>query len=299
MNTDTAILRDRIIRSTRDFFHGEGYVEVDTPVRVSVPAQEAFIDAVPSGSMFLRTSPEFHMKRLLCEGMEKIFQIGPCFRDGETGSRHNTEFTMLEWYCSGCDYADILDLTCSYIRHVVASLGESGCFNYSGTDISVTDPWVIRTVSEVFREFAGWDPVASFDQDRFDLDLVTKVEPRLSGRRPVVIKDYPPEAAAFARMRTGSVPVAERWELYIGGLEIANAYSELTSPTEQRARLMAIADERRKAGRPVYVQDEAFLLALERGMPECAGAALGLDRLIMLLTDSDTIEKVRYFCRES
>jgi lysyl-tRNA synthetase class 2 len=150
-------------------------------------------------------------------------------------------------------------------------------------------------VAEAFTRFAGWDPVAAFDADRFDRDLTEKVEPQLPREVPVVLSDYPAERAALARCRPDQPPVAERWELYLDGLEIANAYSELTDPEEHRRRFAEWAQKRRAHGRDVYPPDEAFMAALDAGLPPSAGIALGVDRLLMVLTDAHSLDDILPF----
>ena len=237
------------------------------------------------------------MKRLLAAGAERIYQIGPCFRRHEEGRLHNPEFTMLEWYRANADYMDILNDTRALLIRVCRDVKGGVSFTHRGRPVDVGGDWSIMTVRDAFREAAGWDPVASFDPDRFDLDLVNKVEPALPADRPCVLKDYPSAVAALARRKPGDPAVAERWEVYLAGIELANAFSELTDAREQRARFVACAEERRKAGRPVYPLDEEFLDAMDRGMPPCAGIALGVDRLVMILGGAESIEDVRPFCR--
>ena len=151
-------------------------------------------------------------------------------------------------------------------------------------------------VEEVFMKFTGWNPITSFDANRFDVDLIEKVQPNLPVNCPVILKDYPAQAAAFARCKTGEPAVAERWELYVGGMELANAFSELADPAEQRLRFENCAADRAKLGKEVYPLDEKFLSALEDGMPQSGGVALGIDRLVMLMTNSESIDEVRAFC---
>ncbi len=290
-------IRPRLLHATRTFFHARGFLEVETPVRVRAPALEAHIDAEPSGDYWLRTSPELHMKRLLAAGHEKIFQLGPCFRRGERGDRHHPEFTMLEWYRAHADYTDILADTKALITHLVGAVDERAQrarLPYQGRDIELLPRWERITVREAFVKWAGWDPVANWDEDRFNLDLVEKVEPAMPRDVPVVLTDYPAPAAALARRKRDNPAVAERWELYIGGLELANAYSELTDPVEQRARFAEAAAARRARGKEVYPLDEAFLAALER-MPPSGGIALGFDRLVMLFADAPTLDGVIAF----
>ena len=287
--------RSDLLQAIRNFFLDREFVEVETPVRLPAPALESFIDAEPAGDWYLRTSPELHMKRLLVAGMPRIFQMGPCFRHGERGRLHSPEFTMLEWYRAQADYMTILADTEALIRAVAVSVLGSTCFPFGDITLDVGTPWERISVSDAFVRFAGWDPVAHFDADRFDLDLINKVEPALPRDRGVVLIDYPVEVAALARRSDRDPRVAERWELYLGGLELANAFSELTDAEEQRRRFEACAAERAAAGREVYPLDRPFLDALEAGMPPSGGIALGVDRLAMLIANAPTIQDVISF----
>ena len=284
-------VRARILRALRAFFDQQGFLEVETPVRLRAPALEAHIDAEPSGALFLRTSPELHMKRLLAAGYSRIYQIGPCFRRGERGARHHPEYTMLEWYRANADCEDIL----RDAQGLVQSAGAAAAAAGAAAPDWLEAPWRAITVAEAFRAHAGWDPVAAWDADRFDLDLVERVEPALPRDAPVVLRDYPAPAAALARLKPGNPRVAERWELYLDGVEIANAYSELADAAEQRARFEACARERAARGKTVYPLDEDFLAALADGLPSCGGAALGVDRLAMVLLGASTLAEVAAF----
>ena len=291
-------IRSRALQAVRGFFYARGYLEIETPVRIPVPALETHIDAPASEGAWLRTSPELHMKRLLARGFDRIFQIGPCFRSGECGLRHNPEFTMLEWYGAERNYIDILHETRELILHTFQHVRGSAGFSYGGNPISLDCEWRIITVAEAFKEFAGWNPVFHWDEERFEKDLVEKVEPALPRDRPCVLTDYPAPVAALARLKPGNPLVAERWELYIGGLEIANTYSELCDAALQRGRFEQCARERETLGKAVYPLDEPFLQALEEGLPPCAGSALGFDRLVMLLCDTPDIADVRLFAQQ-
>ncbi len=270
--------RARIVSAMRSFFDGRGFVEVETPVRIAAPAPEPHIDCppVPSPSggpcTYLRASPELQMKKLLAAGMERIYQIGPCFRDGELGSRHNPEFTMIEWYRRDAGYLDIMD----------DLEGLLGCLAWRGTFKRIT-------VRDAYAGWAGWDPWAEWDQDRFDYDMATKIEPSLKGEGVVFLMDYPTQAASLAKLR---VDVAERWEFYLDGMELANCFTELCDPDEQRRRFEAAREERRQIGEADYPIDEGLLSSLGE-IGSAAGVALGVDRLAMALLGADDISQVR------
>ena len=278
--------RARVLREIRAFFDARGFTEVETPVRIPAPAPEPHIDCPPSGDWFLRASPELQMKKLLAAGMERIYQIGPCFREGEKGSRHNPEFTMLEWYRANADYNDIAVDMEALVGEVLRTTGTTGIL-----PVATSTPFPRMTVREAYLRWAGWDPVEAWDQDRFDFDMATKIEPNLP-KGPLFLMDYPAPAASLARLKADDPRVAERWELYVDGLELANAFTELTDPVEQRRRFEGARAERRALGEADYPLDEAFLDALAR-MPPSGGVALGVDRLVMLACGVCDISEVR------
>ena len=271
--------RARVLRAIRAFFDARGFTEVETPVRIPAPAPEPHIDCPPSGNWFLRASPELQMKKLLAAGMERIYQIGPCFRAGEKGRRHSPEFTMLEWYRANADYSDIA-------RDAEELLAE--VLKRDHADVQRI------TVREAYLRWAGWDPVETWDQDRFDFDMATKIEPNLP-KEPLFLTDYPAPAASLARLKSDDPRVAERWELYVDGIELANAFTELTDPVEQRRRFENARVERRALGEADYPLDEEFLDALAR-MPPSGGVALGVDRLVMLACGASSIADVQCGC---
>jgi lysyl-tRNA synthetase class 2 len=287
------VLRTRglVLQAIRSFFSARDFLEVDTPVRIAAPAPELHIDAEPAGDAWLRTSPELHMKRLLASGLERLFQIGPCFRRGERGRLHHPEYTMLEWYRAGADYLDVLADTKSLLLHVAGQVLGRTLLSYRGQSIDLV-PWECRSVRDAFLLHAGWDPVLAYDADRFDLDLVDRVGPSLPVDVPVLLMDYPREAAALARLKPSNPALAERWELYVGGIELANAYSELTDADEQQRRFEQCAEQRKRLGRDTYPPDTLFLESLRRGMPPAGGVALGVDRLVMLLSDAAGLDEV-------
>ena len=278
-NCENLKVRAQVLRTIRAFFDARGFVEVETPVRIAAPAPEPHIDCPASGDWFLRASPELQMKKLLAAGLPRIYQIGPCFREGERGRRHAPEFTMLEWYRAEADYTDIA-------ADMEALVGE-----VLRTRWSASLPFARLTVREAYLRWAGWDPVADWDQDRFDFDMATKIEPNLP-KEPLFLTDYPAPAASLARLKADDPRVAERWELYVDGMELANAFTELTDAAEQRRRFEAARAERRALGEADYPLDEEFLSALAR-MPRAGGVALGVDRLVMLACDASSIDVVR------
>jgi len=287
-----------MLAAIRCFFTARGYLEVETPIRIPAPAPEAHIDAVSSEDWFLQTSPELCMKRLLAAGYERIFQICKCFRRGERGRRHLTEFTMLEWYAAGSDYVDMMAATASLIRSVADSLGKGAHVVYDGHRIDLTGDWDRMTVSEAFDRFASLSLEQSLEMDRFDEVVALEIEPRLGFQRPVFLYDYPAALGSLARLRGDDPTVAERFELYIAGMELCNAFTELTDPAAQRVRFEKEEALRRAAGRTPYPSPEPFLEALPH-MPASSGNALGVDRLAMLLADAGAIDQVVAFTPES
>jgi len=286
--------RALVLRSLRDFFRERGFLEVQTPVRTPAPAPEPHIDAVPCDGRFLDTSPELYMKRLLAAGYEKIFQIAPVFRKGERGRLHHPEFTLLEWYRLNEDYTALQQDCRELVAKVCRDGGRFPGWLYGGRRLEAGVPWRELAVEEAFAEYAGWRPGPDPDPDRFDADLVEKVEPNLGFPRPCILKDYPASQAALARLKPGDPAVAERFELYWAGIELANGFSELTDPREQRERFEQALEARRREGRTVYPLPEAFLRSLEHLGP-CAGIALGVDRLAMLLSGASRLDDVTAF----
>ena len=291
-------LRTRIIEATRQFFRRNGYLEVDTPVRLPAPPPEAHIEAVTSGDWFLQTSPELCMKRLLAEGFARIFQICKCFRQAERGHRHLPEMTLLEWYRTDSNYMDLMNECEAFIMHVACQTGSGVILGYQGLHIQLAPPWPRISVKDAFEKFASCTLEEALQNDQFDEIMVTQIEPRLGRSQPVFLVDYPACRAAQAKLKPKDSRYAERFELYIGGLEICNAFSELTDPVEQRARFEHERDQRSKAGKPAYPMPERFLAAL-KGLPPTAGNALGIDRLIMLFADAKQIDDVVAFTPET
>ena len=204
---------------------------------------------------------------------------------------------MLEWYRSPADYTDILADTRSLLAAVSTAVHGEPALRLGRREIRLDQPWARITVRDAFLQAAGWDPVRNYDADRFDLDLVDLVEPWLPRDTPVVLTDYPAECAALARRKPGLEEVAERWELYIDCIELANAYSELTDPAEQRLRFVQCKGEREAAGREGYPLDEPFLESVAE-LPPCGGIAIGFDRLVLLLADATGLDEVLAFTED-
>jgi elongation factor P--(R)-beta-lysine ligase len=289
--------RAAILHTIRQFFFNHDYLEIETPHRIPAPAPESYIEAVPSRDWFLHPSPELCMKRLLAAGYEKIFQICRCWREGERGTLHVPEFTLLEWYRSNSDYRGLMEECQGLIQWVASQSGMGDTIFFRGHEIRLLSPWERTPVEEAFKRFARISMEEALEKNRFDEVMVQEIEPHLGTIKPTLLYDYPAERGALARLKKEDPTLAERFELYIGGLELANAFSELTDPEEQRKRFVSEETYRRSHGKRPYPMPEKFLMELE-GMPPSAGIALGVDRLVMVLLDAKTIDEVIAFLPE-
>jgi len=295
-------LRSNFIQSIRSFFLGDGYIEVDTPIRLPVLLPEAEIAPFASENWLLQTSPELCMKRLLAQGAEQLFQICHCFRKEETGRYHATEFTLLEWYHVGWDYQNLM-LECERLVQKLAAC----CSHFAGVQtgdtlkrnnqtVALASPWQRLSVDEAFRTYAGLSAFEALRRDQFDEKLVTRVEPNLGWQAPVFLYDYPVELGSLARKKDDGSHLAERFELYICGIEVANGFSELINPEEQQRRFTAELAKMKGRGKSASLP-EKFLQDLEQ-MEETAGIALGLDRLLMLFLDAPSLADVLPFTQD-
>jgi lysyl-tRNA synthetase class 2 len=305
---ETLRLRAGILATIRAFFAERGVLEVETPLLAAAPVTDLHLSALRTrfrgpGSdrgreLYLQTSPEFAMKRLLAAGSGPIFELAKAFRDGEAGSSHNPEFTMLEWYRPGWNHHRLMGEVDELLQAVLGTL-----------------PAERLTYREAFERHASLDPhraelhelrslVASLGirdadglrrDDLLDLVLTQRIEGRLDRVRPTFIHDYPASQAALARVRDGQPPLAERFEVFCEGLELANGYHELVDPIEQRRRFEADLELRRAEGLPQVPIDERLIAALEHGLPSCSGVALGVDRLVMLAAGTRDIREVMAF----
>ena len=300
MKIDALWLRAKVIKTVRDFFWERGFLEVETPLLIPANAPEEYINPiVATNSWQLQTSPEICMKRLLCVGHHKLFQISHCWRSDERGSRHLSEFTMLEWYRSGCDYHTLMGDCEELLQYVAARcLPDSCSFVRNAARITPFKPWQRISVQEAFLRFGKIDVWECLRKGLYEEILTSTVEPALAEfSTPVILMDYPKELAALARTKPEDSELAERFELYVGGLELANGFSELNDPGEQRRRFEEANRSRRHAGQAVLPMPEPFLNELAM-MPESAGIAMGLDRLVMLTAGADTIDDIVAFTPE-
>lgn len=299
-SAEMAALRQRaqLLAELRGFFAARGVMEVETPVLYGAGATDPHLlsfsteylgPGSPSGrTLYLQTSPEFAMKRLLAAGSGPIYQIGKSFRNGETGRRHNPEFTMLEWYRPGWDYHALMDEVEALIRQVLTtpaaarvSYGEL-FLRHLDVDPHCADLAALRDAA-IARGIAAPVGLGNDRDGWLDFLWCHSVEPQLgSDGRPLFVVDYPASLAMLARLRPGSPAVAERFELYLHGIELANGFHELADGVEQRRRFEGDNAQRRAAGLPPMPLDEHLLAALEQGLPDCSGVALGVDRLLML-----------------
>jgi len=319
--------RRRAVRAVRDWFDGQGFVEVETPALQISPGLEVHLQAFATDlvgphpddrlRLYLHTSPEFTMKKLLAAGEVRIFQLAHVWRNGERSPTHHPEFSMLEWYRAGAGYRDLMDDCIALVRTACRA---------AGVDLlrgrgHIADPfgdWEVLTVQEAFDRYAGIDLLATAPdpvradaaalaaearrigirtadtdtwEDLFFRISLDRIEPHLGMGRPTFLTDYPVSMAALARAKPDDTRVAERFELYACGVELANAFGELTDPVVQRSRFQADMAEKERLYGERYPLDEEFLEALPL-MPDSAGIALGFDRLVMLMTGAERIDEV-------
>lgn len=317
----------------RRFFEERGFLEVETPLMVPSPGLELHLDAfvveskIAGGgggsandrgpAQYLITSPEYQLKRLLAGGLERVYSVAKCFRRGEAGPHHNPEFTMVEWYRSPGTWQEIAEDVAALCIAVVEAITGGPCLQYQGETLDLSLPWPSLTVAEAMERYArvrvdGDEPAgvlagrgraaghrippeATAWDDVFFHIFLDAVEPHLGRGRPTVLHDWPAPLGALARRKPSDPRMVERFEAYAGGLELCNGFGELTDPVEQRQRLESDLEERMRRGLPQYPIDEKFLAALAEGLPDCAGVALGIDRVMMLACGAATLRDVVTF----
>ena len=298
--------RAELLSAIRGFFLERDVLEVETPLLCQAGITDPAIEAlrvsrgeVIAGPRYLQTSPEYAMKRLLAAGSGPIYQIARAFRDGESGHRHNPEFTLLEWYRPAFDHHRLMDETAALIHHCLGARPRSDV-SYRDLFLEVLglDPF-LASLGELEAKAREHLDVGGLCGDRdlwLDLIMSHLIEPQLSDRGLCFVFDYPPSQAALATIAVvDGVSVAQRFELYVDGVELANGYLELCDPIEQRARFEAENTRRREHGLQQHALDERLLAALEHGLPSCSGVALGVDRLLMLCLGVADIRKVLAF----
>jgi len=314
--------RLKITRLIREFFWSAGFEEAETPVAVRYPGQEPYLNPIPvsfhdpnggENKFYLQTSPEFAMKKLLAAGFGKIFQICKCFRDFEQfGGNHNTEFTMIEWYRAPGTLEEIMDDTESLLKYVAHELGISEV-GYKGKRVQLDNVWERMSMREVWEKYIGvelndyltTEKMAQLAEERgYNVEAVepyedlfykiflNEIEPHLGPEKPIMIYDYPGQMCSLSRLSKNDQRYAERFELYIAGLELADAFGELTDAVEQNKRLEADKEKRKQLGKESWSVDPDFISALKSGMPNAGGIALGVDRMIMLFTGAKDINEV-------
>jgi len=312
------IMRTRIIQTIRSFLNSRGYLEVETPMMQSIPGGatarpfKTFHNALGM-DLFLRIAPELYLKRLLVGGFERVYEINRNFRNEGISTRHNPEFTMLEFYTAYADYLDLIEMTETMISTVAQDVLGTTNVEYEGHKINLAPPWKRITYMDSLREVGV--PVEVLEQEDKALEYARKlgasmkvgepmgkvlnqifeamVEPKLI--QPTFIIDYPTDISPLSKKRDDNPDYVERFELFIVGRELANAFSELNDPVDQKKRFLKQVSEREAGDEEAHQMDEDFIRALEYGMPPAAGEGIGIDRLVMLLTGSNSIRDVILF----
>ncbi|MEO5335884.1 MAG: EF-P lysine aminoacylase EpmA [Magnetospirillum sp. WYHS-4] len=322
------IRRGRAVAAIRRFFEERDFLEVETPCLQVSPGLEPHLKAFSTrleepftgdvAELWLHTSPEFAMKKLLVAGMPRLFQMARCFRNGERSATHHPEFVMLEWYRAGAAYTDLMD-DCEGLLRAVAEATGAREFRRGDAICDPFRPWRRQSVADAFREYCGIDLLATARpaespapallaaearrldiapgatdtwEDLFFRIFLDRIEPHLGNGVPTLLYDYPISMAALSRPKPDDPRLAERFELYVAGLELANAFGELTDAAQQRCRFVADMDRKEGLYGVRYPIDEDFLAALAWGMPESAGIALGVDRLVMLACGAESLDEV-------
>lgn len=308
-NIDLLISRAELLQRIRHFFSEKNILEVETPLLSQATVSDCYIQSIPASyigngvfnTYYLQTSPEYHMKRLLAAGIGSIYQMSKAFRQGESGKLHNPEFSLLEWYRLDYDHHMLMDEMDELLQFTLGTKKAERC-----------------TYAEIFKKYLDINPHRSSVRELQDVaesqDLVVKgiaqddkdswlqllshhlIEPQLGLEQPIFIYNYPTSQAALAKIaNTKEGYVAERFEVFINGIELANGFHELQDPTEQRQRFERDLQQRANLGLESVPIDENFLRALESGLPQCSGVALGIDRLVMLATNKSSIDEVMSF----
>lgn len=321
-NKELLETRFQIIRLIREYFWSQGFLEVETPTIVRVPGQEPNIvpmrvsvhdDKNHEFQGYLHTSPEYTIKKMLSAGFRNVFSVCKCFRDRESfGDTHNPEFTMIEWYRSDANYVDVMDDTEGLFHFVADKTTGNGTINQENL-LKIQKKWSRRTMRELWQDFVGinldeyltvekmfelcvtrgYNPEREESyEELFYRIFLNEVEIKLGFDAPLIVYEYPAQMAALSKLSDRDNRYAERFEVYINGLELSNAFSELTNADEQKKRLLEEHQFRKETGKDVYDIDEEFIDALRAGMPTTSGIALGVDRLVQIFTGCQNIDNV-------
>lgn len=323
---DRYAARSQVVKAIRDFLWEEGFLEVETPQLVPLPSMEPNLEVFETTLLdehrqkyraFLTSSPEFAMKKLLAANLGNMFQICKSYRNQEGwSSRHNPEFTILEWYRTNADYTAIMQDCEKMFRFIAKRLGHPGILRYQGKEYDLNQPWERLTVAQAFQLYAEVEEEDLLDETRllamaarkgyrmeagntweeaFNQIFLNEVEPFLGRLQPTILYEYPVAQASLSRKKPSDPRYAERFEFYVAGLELGNAFSELIDAEEQATRLLADREEKEHLGKTLYDVDQDFLEALESGLPETAGIAVGVDRVCMLFLDAETVQETLFF----
>lgn len=287
-------LRAKIFQEIRHYFEQHHFTEVETPIRIPANAPERYIDPIYSEEWVLQTSPELCMKRLLADGWNRIFQICKCFRQEEYGRFHLPEFTMLEWYETNISTHELMQTTQDLLLYLCTQLTGQSTFFYQGHTIDVTPPFEVFSVSKLFEQYSSITLREALETDRFDEEIGISIAPQLGFSKPVFITQYPLHQSVLSAPDPTNPALADRFELYIAGMEICNGCTELTDKDAQTDRFQQEVDTRTKLKKPPQPMPTAFLKELSN-LPPCAGNALGLDRLCMLFSNASQIQDVIFF----
>lgn len=315
-------IREQVLKTIRTFFEKEQFHEVETPILIAHPPAESYLEVFETTLLdrkrkptraYLSTSPEVALKKLMVAGLGNCFALTRSFRNTETGSRlHNPEFTILEWYRTGADYTAIMTDCEKLFSTITPTL------TYQGHRINLRTPWERLTVAEAFKTYAnvnfdeflenapsiakakGYQVDHSSWEELYNQIFLNEIEPKLGFTKPTILYEFPSAVGALAKKKASDPRFVERFEVYIAGLELADAYSELTDAVEQEERFKKEQQEIKRLGKISYDYDRDFIDALRQGLPTCAGIAVGVDRLLMLLADVTDIADVLFFpaCEE-
>ncbi len=319
-------IREKVIKATRAFFDANGFHEVETPILIARPPAESYVDVFETTLLdrsgtprkaYLSTSPEVSLKKLIVAGLGNCYTLTKSFRNTEMQSRlHNPEFTILEWYRVGADYTAIMRDCEALVHSIYRRLCNDTPFTYQGKKVDLSPPWQRMTIAESFRAYASlnFDEFLDMDKARdiaaargytvedhstweqlYNQIFLNDVEPKLGRGKPVILYEFPAAMAALARKKKSDPRFAERFELYVEGIELGDAYSELTDAQEQDARFQEEMKTLTRLGKTLYEYDHDFIDALKVGLPPCAGMAVGVDRLIMLFSDVTDIADTLFF----